>query len=249
MDKAFEWLAKPEVWGIVLGVGLPLALTPVLIWWARRSRSWASLNSVNFFLFDQDKRFVHIIGAHTYMPDDAPTVDVYHHRLLDRTTGKIYQGGLRHGGGIDLDSNFIKETTAILQAAVHQALNFSMEKNFSFHSGSEDTGNIPHCTERDWFESDTTKAEPPPHFGVIFRQYDGDREKFRMEVYAGRQLLVTHVLPGSISAFKALYDAEKQQLLFVYAHGTFYRIGICVLDMRTGAIMLKRLVKPDIKAG
>lgn len=241
-------MSSSEGIGIILGVGLPLLLTPVFMWWARRSRAWASLTSVDYFLFDKDKRFVHIIGPHTYMPDSGDNVDVYHHRLFDRMTGKIYQGGEQRGSGIDLRSEFITRTTAALGLVLRQQLEINQDNTFKVDSNTGSENGRPVCEERDWFESDTTVAKHPPSFGIILRAYDGERDKFSIEAYADGRYLARHVIPGSCSSFKGLYDPAAHELLFVYSHGSFYRIGICILNMKTGAMLVQKVVKPDIKA-
>lgn len=241
-----RWISRPEVYGTLLGIVLPLALTPFLLLLVRRSRAWAALHSVDFFLFDVDQRFVHIIGEHRYMPDDGDSYSVYHHRLLDRMNGKIYQGGHQQGNKIDLDSDFLQRTKGVLEAMVKQKLSFEVNSSFSTNSWSDEVKDRPACTELPWLESDTERPKLLPDFGVVFRELHGSSDKFSVEVRSNGKRQMKHEIKGSVHGRACLYDKKKSELLFLYGQGMFSRVGICIVEMASGKMILQRLVKPDV---
>lgn len=198
---------------------------------------------------DDNARFIHLIAAVTYMPDDGDSFTIYHHQVFDIATRTFHRGEKQRGEDVDLNSPFVKRSMERLSREMKVNLQFRRKKDDDEADEKEELARAgrPKVILRDAKQTDTQVVKRLPDDCIAFHDFGDEVLRFTMEVRRSGRVVQSHKMSGQPNYyFKKHWDAERQQLIFTYRKGGWVRGGmaLAIVSWKDGSLVFDEYLVP-----
>ena len=190
---------------------------------------------------DSNMNLFHIFGHSIYMPDDAPSFEIYRHYVFDVSNYQFTAGSHQQGTGIDIESPFVERSMQMLSGKMGRVLKLVPDDE-----DNEIRSEIK-VIYRDLNTTDTEVIENIPNNAFVvtkLRENEIGFSKVSLEIFRNGISMSRRVFKGwAEHEFRIYKTASPNEVILMYSKGRVnYGISLAVIDLGTGDFLFDQYI-------